>query len=142
MISTPFCEHPMIPLRGKFNDTHWRIHVAYAENVLGECLGKAYVEDKWSQRLIVKSLVATPSTSQHHITHADRIGARHLNITNPYKKSLLDQLRLNNRGISLKRAGFQGKEDYCCSFSLLQAMRSQTVSIEQVYSFTKLEGRV
>jgi len=36
----------MLPLRGPYNHTHWRLHVAFAEHVLDVCLGDKYVQDK------------------------------------------------------------------------------------------------
>lgn len=31
------CEEPLIPLRGRHNDTHWVIHNQYRDNLLAEC---------------------------------------------------------------------------------------------------------
>ena len=37
ILNTTICEEPLIPLRGRHNDTHWLLHASYRDNLLAEC---------------------------------------------------------------------------------------------------------
>ena len=38
--NTTICEEPLIPLRGRHNDTHWLLHNQYRDNLLSECANR------------------------------------------------------------------------------------------------------
>ena len=40
--NTSICEQPLLPLRGKHNKTHWRIHSPYALQMYAACVGEPY----------------------------------------------------------------------------------------------------
>ena len=44
MRNTSICEQPLLPLRGKLNKTHWRIHVPYALQMHAACTNAAYFQ--------------------------------------------------------------------------------------------------
>lgn len=43
-------------LVGRYNSTHWRIHVVYTENILNQCYGPSYVRKKEKEGIDVKSI--------------------------------------------------------------------------------------
>lgn len=48
--NTSICDMPLLPLRGKLNATHWRIHVPYAQNMAAACEGEYFIERRRKRR--------------------------------------------------------------------------------------------
>ena len=136
MIVTSFCEHPMIPLRGKFNKTHWRVHFTYAELVISSCLGPSYELNKFHQNIVITSILPQNSIQNtHNNHHYHRIGLRRTNITNLYTKDYLELRKRRNRDITFNQTIDNIHENYCCNDFLINSMHSQAISIEHVYAY-------
>ena len=48
------CEQPLIPLRGKYNSSHWLLHASYVTKYIDECndihtllIDKCNCDNKW-----------------------------------------------------------------------------------------------
>lgn len=134
ILNMPMCEHPLIPLRGLYNKTHWRLHVQYCEHYLDECLGETYVNMKVQGN-------SKPQSIPDVVLHGrSRVGIRRVKTKNPYTLELL--LKLVRRHRDILHQAMSGKlvheqEAYCCNDALVKTLKAQVIRVESVYDLMR-----
>lgn len=62
LLNTTLCEQPIVPLRGRHNETHWRLHPTYSYNMAVACLD--VIGDAHTKRFSLQS-----SASDDEVSH-------------------------------------------------------------------------
>lgn len=174
IVNAPFCTHPLVPLRGivhkqsaievptlhddigKYNETHWRVHVSYSEQILITCLGKTYLDLIAKRKRLVVSI--PPSKSQNHGKYR-YIGPdkqhRDEDVKRFYSFSYLQSMILHHRCLLqqnqsqihpnlhdalhsdfvAKCVRREANFSACCSNNLIEAMKAQVVDIQFVNKY-------
>jgi hypothetical protein len=153
LLNTTLCEQPIVPLRGRHNETHWRLHPTYSYNMAVACLD--VIGDAHTKRFSLQS-----SASDDEVSHTKMMTVQVdddktesswsiFNIFNSFfnsksKKSKVDhrKLRFNSppkltsdqiKEIALKRVYRRNiPKDECCDEEWFDMLDSQVAPINMI----------